>query len=551
MRDYDEITAFLGEWGPAQKLIFLLLTVSVIPNGFAGFSIIFVGDIPEHRCSIPGNLNLSQAWMNRTIPLVPGTQIQYTQCSRYRLDVIRNLSELFPDPDLLNVSGIDEEPCLDGWDYSQDQYTSTIVSEWDLVCNDNWKEPFAASLYFLGVLIGSGSSGMISDRFGRKIVLFGTMGIQVLFNLLITLSPSWEIFCLINFFKGIGEISNYMTAFVLGSELLQKSIRVTYSTLGIGFFYAVGYMLLPFVAYFMRGWRMLILILSLISLLYIPLWWFIPESPRWLLSKGRVKEAESIIRFMAKKNGITPPAVLFTDDELEHIQNKQVKSVPVIQLIKTSRIRAITMINLVVWMILAIGYYGLSLNVPNLHGNDYLNCFLFGAIEIPANIAAWLLLRKFPRKLSLSGILALSGGVLLFMNLIPSSLLVLSTALVLIGKLGNTCAFSIAFVYTSELYPTPMRNTGIGVSSMASRAGSIISPYVAMLDAYKENLPFIVMGVLMVFSAIVVLFLPETFNIPLPDTISQMQKVKWCKCSHSDSTQTRENNVVIFKEEML
>ncbi|XP_078267185.1 organic cation/carnitine transporter 2-like [Rhinoraja longicauda] len=551
MRDYDEITAFLGEWGPAQKLIFLLLGVTVIPNGFSPLIIIFVGDTPAHRCLIPGNLNLSQAWMNRTIPLVPGTQDQYRQCSRYRLDVIRNLSEVFPDPDLLNVSGIEEEPCLDGWEYSQDQYTSTIVSEWDLVCDDTWKGPFTTSLYFFGVLIGSGGSGVISDRFGRKIVLFGTMAVQVLFNLLLTLSPSWKIFCLINFLRPIGDVSNYVTAFVLGSELLQKSIRVAYSTLGAGCFYAVGYMLLPFIAYFIRGWKMLILTLSLISLLYIPLWWFIPESPRWLLSKGRVKEAESIIRLMAKKNGITPPTVLFTDDELEHLQNKQVKHVPVTQLIKSRNIIVITVINLLMWMIIAIGYYGLSLNVPNLHGNDYLNCFLLGAIEIPANIAAMFLLWKFPRRLSHSGILVLSGGVLLFMNLIPSNLSILSTAMVLIGKLGNTCAYSMVYVYISELYPTPMRNTGVGMSSMASRCGSIISPYIVLLGIYQENLPFIVMGVLMVFSAIVVLFLPETFNIPLPDTIDQMQKVKWCKGSHSDSTQARVNNVVIFKEEML
>ncbi|XP_078267187.1 organic cation/carnitine transporter 2-like [Rhinoraja longicauda] len=551
MRDYDEITAFLGEWGPAQKLIFLLLALSVIPNGFAPLIIIFVGDIPAHRCLIPGNLNLSQAWMNRTIPLVPGTQDQYRQCSRYRLDVIRNLSEVFPDPDLLNVSEIEEEPCLDGWEYSQDQYTSTIVSEWDLECDDTWKGPFTTSLYFFGVMIGSGGSGIISDRFGRKIVLFGTMAVQVLFNLLLTLSPSWEIFCLINLLRGIGEISNNVTAFVLGSELLLKSIRVAFSTLGIGCLYAVGYMMLPFVAYFLRGWRMLILTLSLISLLYIPLWWFIPESPRWLLSKGRVKEAESIIRLMAKKNGITPPAVLFTDDELEHTQNKQVTSVPVTQLIKSRNILVITVISLLMWMIIAIGYYGLSLNVPNLNGNDYLNCFLFGAIEIPANIAAWLLLRRFPRRLSHSGILVLSGGVLLFMNLIPSNLSILSTVLVLIGKLGNTCAYTMVYVYTSELYPTPMRNTGVGVSSVASRIGSIISPYIVLLGIYQGNLPFIVMGMLMVFTAIVVLFLPETFNIPLPDTIDQMQKFKWCKGSHSDSTQARVNNVVIFKEEML
>lgn len=345
-------------------------------------------------------------------------------------------------------------------------------------------------------------------------------------------------------------MSNYVTAFVLGSEILQKSIRVAFSTFGIGCLYAVGYMMLSFVAYFVRGWRMLILTLSLISLLYIPLWWFIPESPRWLLSKGRVKEAESIIRLMAKKNGITPPAALFTDDELEHMQNKQAKSVPVIQLIKSRNILVITVISMLIWMIVAIGYFGLSLNVPKLHGNDYLNCFLFGAIEIPGYIASWLILQKCPRRLSHVGILALSGGVLLIMNLIPSNHPI-STVLVLIGKLGSTCAFSMIFAYVSELYPTPLRNTGFGVSSMASRAGSIIAPYIVLLGIYQENLPFIVMGVLMVFSAIVVLFLPETFNIPLPDTIDQMQNIKWCPGSQSDSTQTRINRVEMSKEEML
>ncbi|XP_055521974.1 solute carrier family 22 member 4-like [Leucoraja erinacea] len=252
-----KLQAFLGEWGPAQKLIFRLLTVSVIPNGFAPFTIIFVGDTPkasllDSRESQP-QPSLDEPEPN---PLVPGN----------------------PNPDLLNVSEIEEEPCLDGWEYSQDQYTSTIVSEWDLVCDDKWKEPFTTSLYFFGVLIGSGGSGIVSDRFGRKIVLFGSMGVQILFNLLITLSPSWEIFCLINFLRGIGEVSNYVTAFVLGSEILPKSIRVTYSTLGISCFYAVGYMMLPFIAYFVRGWRMLILILNLICLLYIPLWWYVELS---------------------------------------------------------------------------------------------------------------------------------------------------------------------------------------------------------------------------------------------------------------------------------
>ncbi|XP_067899869.1 organic cation/carnitine transporter 2-like isoform X2 [Heterodontus francisci] len=556
MRDYEEITAFLRKWGPYQKFIFFLLSITVFPNGFGGMSIVFVGDIPEHRCFVPENLSLSEAWRNRTIPLVQeGDKLQYSKCRRYRVDVIMNLSETFPDPDSFNMSEVEQEPCLDGWEYSKDQYISTIVTEWDLVCNSDWKMPLSMSIYFLGVLVGSFFSGMLSDRFGRKAVLFGTMAVQTGFNILQVFSPNWEIFCLVNFLVGIGQISNYVAAFVIGSELLGKSIRITYCTLGIGISYACGYMFLPLVAYFIRSWRALLFTLSLIGLMYIPLWWFIPESPRWLLLKGRVQEAEAILRHIAKRNGVTPPEVLFNDLELEHIKDKNVDSFAVIRLVKARNSRGITMINIIVWMILAVGYYGLSLNTPNLHGDDYLNCFFAGAIEIPANIAAWLFLQRFSRKFSLSGTLFFGGIILFFVQLIPPNLSILATVLVMVGKFANTCAFAIIYAYTAELYPTVIRNTGVGVNLTASRLGSIVSPYVFYLGIYHESLPFILMGGLAMFSATLVLFLPETFNIPLPDTIDQMQKMKGFKntCSNHDyfneNVTTGENNIVVIKKE--
>ncbi|XP_051869619.1 solute carrier family 22 member 5-like isoform X2 [Pristis pectinata] len=530
MRRYEEIVGFLGEWGPYQRFIFFLLSVSIFPNGFCGLSIVFVGGVPEHRCSIPGNLNLSEAWMNRTIPPVQGAELQHSKCSRYRLDVIMNLSETFPDPDFFNMSQIEQEPCLDGWEYSKEQYISTIVSEWDLVCNEDWKAPFSTSLFFIGVLLGSFISGQLSDKFGRKIILFGTMAVQCVFSILQVFSPNWEVFCLLNFLVGLGQISNYVAAFVLGSEILGKSIRVIYCTLGVCISYAIGYMLLPLFAYFIRSWRMLLLALSLSGLIYIPLWWFIPESPRWLITKGRVKEAEEILRFIAKKNGVTAPEVLFSDLELEDMRAKSEQSYAIIHLVRTCNIRAVTIINILMWMILTAGYFGLSLNTPNLHGDDYLNCFFSAAIEVPAYTAAWFFLQRCSRRFTLSSALLFGGVVLLLIQFVPSDISVLTTVLVMSGKLATTCGFSMIYVYTAELYPTAVRNMGVGVCSMASRMGSIVSPYIFYLGVHHKFLPFTLMGILTALSGILALFLPETFNLPLPDTIEQMQKIKGFKC---------------------
>ncbi|XP_069754329.1 organic cation/carnitine transporter 2-like [Narcine bancroftii] len=526
VRDYDEITAFLGDWGPFQKLIFLILSFSVFPNGFSGLSIIFIGDVPDHRCSIPANLNLSEAWMNRTIPLVPGDDPHYSKCSRYRLDVIVNLSETFPDPDLVNMSGVEQEPCLDGWEYSREQYISTIVSEWDLVCHDNWKSPFSVSMFFAGVLVGSFICGQLSDKFGRKIVLFGTMAVQCVFSILQVFSPNWEIFCIINFVIGLGHISNYVAAFVLGTELLGKSVRIMFCGMGIPICASLGYMILPLFAYFIRSWQMLLLALSLSCLLYIPLWWFIPESPRWMMVNGRTKESKELLLSIAKKNGVMAPDVLFSELELEDLKAKSAQSHSIIHLVKTNNIRLITIINMLMWMIIAVGFFGLSLNTPSLYGNNYLNCFFSGVIEIPAYIASWLLLWKFSRRLSLSIILVFGGAVILFISFIPSDFSELATVLVMIGKLAYTCAFGMVYVYSAELYPTAIRNTGIGVNSMASRLSCILSPYIFYLGIYYKFLPYTLLGGLTALSGILVLVLPETFNHTLPDTIEQMQNIR-------------------------
>ncbi|OWK12292.1 hypothetical protein Celaphus_00003390 [Cervus elaphus hippelaphus] len=96
----------------------------------------------------------------------------------------------------------------------------------------------------------------------------------------------------------------------------------------------------------------------------------------------------------------------------------------------------------------------------------------------------------------------------------------------MLGKFGVTSAFAMLYVFTAELYPTLVRNMAVGVTSMASRVGSIIAPYFVYLGAYNRVLPYILMGSLTVLIGIITLFFPESFGRTLPETLEQMQKVK-------------------------
>ncbi|XP_006166984.2 solute carrier family 22 member 5 [Tupaia chinensis] len=552
MRDYDEVTAFLGEWGPFQRLIFFLLSASIIPNGFNGLSAVFLTATPEHRCRVPDSANLSSAWRNHSVPLrlQDGREVPHS-CRRYRLATIANFSALGLEPGDVDLEKLEQEDCLDGWEFNQDVYLSTVVTEWNLVCEDDWKAPLIISLFFVGVLLGSFISGQLSDRFGRKNVLFVTMGMQTGFSFLQIFSTNFEMFAVLFFLVGMGQISNYVAAFVLGTEILGKSIRIIFSTLGVCIFYAVGYMVLPLFAYFIRDWRTLLLALTVPGVLCVVLWWFIPESPRWLISQGRFEEAEVIIRKAAKINGIVAPSTIFDPSELQDLSSQKQQSHSILDLLQTRNIRIVTIMSIILWMTISVGYFGLSLDTPNMHGNTYVNCFLSAVVEVPAYVSAWLLLQYLPRRYSMATALFLGGSVLLFVQLVPPEMYYLATVLVMVGKFGVTAAFSMVYVYTAELYPTVVRNMGVGVSSTASRLGSILSPYFVYLGAYDRFLPYILMGSLTILTAILTLFLPESFGTPLPDTIDQMLRVKGIKHrqtpSHTRIAKDGEESPTILK----
>ncbi|XP_077403549.1 organic cation/carnitine transporter 2-like isoform X2 [Vanacampus margaritifer] len=533
MQHYDSSVAFLGTWGRFQLMVFFLLCSTILPNGTGTFSLVFITDTPQHRCRIP-EANLTPEWRVAAAPLeVIDGEPQPSRCRRYRSDVLRKLSAggLMPGRDV-NLSSLEQEDCADGWAYSTDVYMSTVVSEYDLVCSQSWKQPLTATIFFLGILVGSFISGVISDRFGRKPVLFASLTVQIVFMLLQMAAPSWEVFCLLLFCNGLGYIANYMSCYVLGTEILTGNARVAYSSTGVCLGFAFGYMTLPLLAFFLRSWKMLLLALALPGFFFLPLWWIIPESPMWLLSQGRVTEAEAIVRKAAKMNRVVAPERIFGDSELHANEERPVERYTVLDLMRKRSIAMTTVLLCWVWFALSICYYGLSLNTSQLHADPYISCFLSAVMEVPAYMSCSLVIRYLPRRLAVVAIFLIVALALFSIQLVPPSILGLAVALEMLGKFAATAGTSLLFAFTAELYPTGLRNSASGICLMVSRTGSCIAPFLIQMNVYFKYLPYITLGTLAMLSVLATLFLPESFGFPLPETLQQIQKRKRVTCSY-------------------
>ena len=123
----------------------------------------------------------------------------------------------------------------------------------------------------------------------------------------------------------------------------------------------------------------------------------------------------------------------------------------------------------------------------------------------------------------ISGVCCVSAGV------IPEDekLETLRLILLILGKLGCSGAFATCYVYTSELFPTPIRTTSVGFCSMSSRLVSIAAPYLTLyLPAVTfKQMPFIVFGLATLLAAVASAFVPESLGHPMPDTIEEAARL--------------------------
>ncbi|XP_048236592.1 organic cation transporter protein-like [Haliotis rufescens] len=539
---FDELLGEIGEFGPFQKRIYFMVCFTAIVGSYRAMSPVFLLEITNYRCKIPFLENDTYAvqddnhkqLIERFIPQVSDS---YSKCTLY--DVHNNSSRA--------DSNTTQYTC-DAWVYDKSVIQSSGPTDFNMVCDNEILRSHSNMIDFAGGLFGALVCGPIGDMFGRKKALIGTVVINSLANVAIAQSVNFAMFAVFNFVLGFTGMAMFMLAFVLAMEFVGPSKR-TFAGVVIEYFWAAGLFLLTGMAYLIRQWRHLRLALGIPPILFVTYWWLIPESPRWLISRGRTAEANAIIKKIAKSNKATLRDTVMSDLSVE----EDVQQTP---LWSTCTSPVLVMRSVAVffnWFAINIVYYGLSLNVGNLSGDIYLNFFISCLMELIGSILCHLLMNKVGRKTILCSSMILGGLTctsslfpliygnsckILFhliavkMNIYDNMVLVLQQhatewiliAITMVGKLCAATAFTVMYIFSAELFPTTLRQSAMGACSLFEGIAGMVAPYIADLGILtkgplQEVLPLIVFGSLTIVAGLMAIVLPEARDQQLPETL--------------------------------
>ncbi|KAM3919835.1 solute carrier family 22 member 20-like [Leptodactylus fuscus] len=517
---FNDLLDIVGGLGRFQVINTTVLFLPMIFMACHNFLQNFSAAIPAHRCWIPGvdntTVSYNQSNLAAFIPLDGGQNPK--SCMRYR----SSEHSYWENGTVKNNT----EPCKDGWVYDRSVFSSTLVTEWDLICDHRKMRQVAQSIYMAGVLTGAFVLGSLSDRFGRKAILISSCLTMAVSGTLAAFLPNFVTYCVFRCLCGIAFSGIVLNTISLSLEWTAPKGRTVVGTL-FAYGFTCGQLVLAGFAYGIRDWRWLQFGVSAPYYIFFLTSWCVPESARWLIINGRSHQALRNLQRVAWINGKREEGEKLSETILiSHMQSELTNASRAhspLDLFRTAGMRKVTICLMLVWFSTSFAFYGLGMDLQNFGVDIFLLQFVFGAIDLPSKLVGAILMSYSGRRVTQSASLILAGVALLCNAFIPQEMKMARLVLAVVGKGAMASSFCCAYIYSSELFPTVIRQSGMGIVGMKARMGSMVAPLVLMLAEISPIFPPAIYGVAAIISGTAAVFLSETSNQQLPDTIEDVE----------------------------
>ncbi|KAH6817287.1 Major facilitator superfamily protein [Perilla frutescens var. frutescens] len=433
---------------------------------------------------------------------------------------------------------------------------AAVESEWHLSPGE---KSMISTVVFAGMLVGSFFWGVISDTYGRIKGILGLATITSAAGLFSALSPNYMSLLVLRCIAGFGLggmhiVTSWFLEFIpVPNRGVWMIVFSSFWTIGTIFEAGLAWIVMP-----NFGWRWLLALSSVPCFIVLLLYGLIPESPRFLCMKGRIKEAHNILEKAASLNGTTLQSGTLV---LDHIGDDNEFAAPEnARLLSPRRDEAynykgspsspfvifspkLIRTTLILWFLYfgnTFSYYGVVLltselssggskctsMTTTLHSDQiqnaslYLDVFVTSLAEVPGLIIAAFIVDRVGRKLCMI-IMFMLASILLIPLLIHQDE-ALTTALLFGARALVSATFIVACIYAPELYPTSIRGSAVGIASAVGRIGGMICPLAAvgLVDDCKQTYAVILFQVMILGCALSVLLSPfETNGRNLVDVI--------------------------------
>lgn len=362
-----------------------------------------------------------------------------------------------------------------------------VTALWSLT---NEQTGVLGSSAMIGYLFGAFFAGTLGDLIGRRAVMMYALAIYCVATLIAAFAPNWQfLFCWrVVASVGTGAESAIIAPFL--AEFIQKKYRGRFVGSLSGFF-SFGFVFAALLSYFVipashDGWR-IVQVISALPIVML-LWWrrSLPESPRWLIERGRAAEAQ------AEVERIEAEVIQRGHASLPPIESVEVPAISARQggtfasnlaALWSPSMRRTTLMLWILWIAITFSYYGFFTWIPTLlvkQGMTITKSFGYSLIiylaQIPGYYSAAFVSEKLDRKWTIV-LYMLLGGVSAHLMSNAGSDASITTAGALLSFFMNGTYAGI-YAYTPELYPTAFRTTGMGVASSFGRIGGLSAPIV-------------------------------------------------------------------------
>ncbi|KAG8230554.1 hypothetical protein J437_LFUL010155 [Ladona fulva] len=512
-----------GKFQVRFNVIFNFCLSAVVSMSFLNY--VMAMSVPEHWCHVPGheasNVSLLR-WKELTLPRETGMHGDdgFSKCKMYNVTYEDVMWEQH-----LNHSTFDKEivDCQHGWDYDKTWYTRTAPSDNDWVCDKGLYVTNTFMYARIGDVIGAFVFGQLGDTIGRKKVFMVGLGLLLLGRVSATLTAGiYGLYVFFIFVSNASLLTLFHSPLAIGMEFCSKQDRTKINMLQcIG--WTLGICCMPLLAWAIGDWVTFTLSTTLPIVIFVFLLKLMPESPRWLMSKGRAEESLAILRRIAKTNGRGLPADSLTRLRAAAGVSKE-RVYGIASLFSSKRLAYFT--SLILLGVNSLAYYSLMLNVSNMTGNPFLNYFYQSVVELPGyTLATWCADRIGRRWTQAGFFVLLFATCATLVGVVQVEYLSgLTVTLAIFAKFCVCVTFFTVYIHALETYPTCLRQTGTSTNSLLASIVGVIGPYIVYLGTSVDSrYPFVVLGSCSLVGGVAATLLPETLHAKLPETLAEFQ----------------------------